>query len=330
MWRPIEQRSSEPALAALEQSLPRMLVGSPKVAREASRVAAQYGIQEVEPAAARADALLALAALKDSQLDGAVDASLTDDQPAVRAAAREVLFAQRPEAGLPALGKATLEGELIERQRALQLLAESRVVGTNEVISQGLDKLLAGEFPEGARLELLEAAARRADGSIKQKLARYEEAKPADDPLRAYRETLVGGDAERGRRIFFERGEVSCVRCHKAQGVGGDVGPELTKIGAEKDRQYLLESIVLPNKAIAKNFESILVITDDGLSHSGIVREETERELRLMTADGKLLTLAKESIEERQPTKSAMPEDLVKHLNKRELRDLVEFLSGLK
>lgn len=342
MWRPIEKRSSEPALAALKQSLPRMLVGSPKVSREASRVAAQYGIQEVgptlaamlgdkqQPAAARADALLALAALKDSQLDRAVEASLADEQAAVRAAAREVLFARRPEAGLQALGKAALGGELIERQRALQLLAESRLVGTNEIISQGLDQLQAGEFPEGARLDLLEAAARRADGSIKQKLARYEEAKPSGDPLNPFRETLVGGDAERGRKIFFERGEVSCVRCHKAQGVGGDVGPELTKIGAEKDRQYLLESIVLPNKAIAKNFESILVITDDGLSHSGIVREETERELRLMTADGKLLTLAKESIEERQPTKSAMPEDLTKHLSKRELRDLVEFLSGLK
>ena len=49
-----------------------------------------------------------------------------------------------------------------------------------------------------------------------------------------------------------------------------------------------------------------------------------------MTAEGKLVTVAKESIEERKPTKSAMPEDLTKYLTKQELRDLVEFLASLK
>ena len=50
------------------------------------------------------------------------------------------------------------------------------------------------------------------------------------------------------------------MRCHKIAGRGGDVGPDLSKIGGEKTRAYLLESIVLPNKAIAKNFESVEVV----------------------------------------------------------------------
>ena len=49
-----------------------------------------------------------------------------------------------------------------------------------------------------------------------------------------------------------------------------------------------------------------------------------------MTAEGKLLTVPKERIDEREPGKSAMPEDSIKHLSKPELRDLVEFLAGLK
>ena len=53
------------------------------------------------------------------------------------------------------------------------------------------------------------------------------------------------------KKIFFERTQVSCVRCHKFDGHGGDVGPVLDKLGPE-DRKYLLEAIVKPNAAIAK------------------------------------------------------------------------------
>lgn len=342
MYRPLAERSAEPALAALKTSLAGILRGSPKVAQEAAKVAAQFGLSEVGPtllallndkqqaAPARADALLALAALKDSKLDEAVTASLADDHAAVRAAAREVLFAKKPEAALAKLAEAVEKGDVIERQSALALLKESRVVGTNDIIAKAMAELVADTFPAEARLELIEAANRRADGQIKQQLAKYEATKAKDDPIATYRETLVGGSAERGRKLFYEKAQLSCVRCHKAQGVGGDVGPELTKIAVEKNREYLLESIVVPNKAIAKNFESVLVITDGGLQHSGIVRSEDDKELRLMTAEGKIVAVPKDSIEERQPTKSAMPEDLTKHLTKAELRDLVEFLSTLK
>jgi quinoprotein glucose dehydrogenase len=49
-----------------------------------------------------------------------------------------------------------------------------------------------------------------------------------------------------------------------------------------------------------------------------------------MTAEGKLVSLKKDDIEQRKEGKSAMPEDLTKHLSRRDLRDLVEFLSSLK
>lgn len=342
MHRPIAERSGEPALAALKTALPGILRGTPKVSQEAAKVAAQFGLKEVgptllallqdkqQPADSRADALLALAALKDSKLEAAVSAALNDASAPVRAAAREVLFQQQPEANLAKLADAVARGESIERQSALALLRDSRVAGASEIIGQALDQLLAGSFPAEARLELVEAAAKHAEGPNKQKLAQYEATKSKDDALAGYRETLAGGSAERGRKIFFEKGQVSCVRCHKSQGTGGDVGPELTKLGGEKPREYLLEAIVLPNKTIAKNFESVLVITDGGLQYSGIVKSEDDQQLQLMTAEGKLVTIAKDEIDERAPTKSAMPEDLTKHLTKQELRDLVEYLSTLK
>ena len=49
-----------------------------------------------------------------------------------------------------------------------------------------------------------------------------------------------------------------------------------------------------------------------------------------MTAEGKPVAVKKADIDDRRATKSAMPDDFATKLSKRELRDLVEFLSGLK
>ena len=122
------------------------------------------------------------------------------------------------------------------------------------------------------------------------------------------------------------------MRCHKARGTGGDVGPDLTKLTADplKTRRYLLDAIVQPNKDIAKGFDSVVILTADGGVLSGIVKQETTDRVDLMTAEGKLLSIKKDEIEERKPGKSPMPEDLVKHLTKFELRDLIAYLASLK
>ena len=142
--------------------------------------------------------------------------------------------------------------------------------------------------------------------------------------------TLAGGDAERGRRVFFEKSEVSCSRCHIAGGHGGEVGPNLSKIGNEKPRDYLLMALVQPNKDIAKGFETLVVETDEGKVISGIVKQETATHLSLMTPEAKLIEIPKASIVEQARGKSGMPEDLVKKLTRREVRDLIEYLAGNK
>jgi quinoprotein glucose dehydrogenase len=61
-----------------------------------------------------------------------------------------------------------------------------------------------------------------------------------------------------------------------------------------------------------------------------VLKGEDSKEVRLMTPEGALLTVPKKQIEERRTGKSAMPDDLTKHLTRREVRDLVEFLASLK
>jgi len=226
-----------------------------------------------------------------------------------------------------------LKGEIVERQAALSSLANFTQSGTNGILSKALDELVAGSFPAAARLELVEAARRRASSDIKSKLAKYEGGLPPEDAaVSPYLDCLEGGDAERGHKIFRERTEVSCVRCHRVAGSGGDVGPDLTKLAADpaKTRKYLLESLVAPNKVIAKGFESVLVLDSSGSTYTGIIKKESDEKIDLMTAEGRLISLAKDDIEQRRPAKSAMPDELAKKLTKFEVRDLVEFLATLK
>src|SRR5262249_33279970 len=151
----------------------------------------------------------------------------------------------------------------------------------------------------------------------------------------AYREALAGGNARRGRAVFTDKAETECLRCHKARArggeiPGGEVGPDLSGVGGQHDRAYILESIVDPTKQIAQAFESVVLATSDGQVITGVFRGEDDKAVHLMTAEGKPVDVPKDSIEERKRGPSAMPADLAPKLSKSELRDLVEFLSTLK
>ena len=92
----------------------------------------------------------------------------------------------------------------------------------------------------------------------------------------------------------------------------------------------MLESVLSPDKKIAQGFESVVLATGDGKVHTGILRGEDAKEVRLMTAEGKSVTVSKDLIEERKRGPSAMPADVAAKLSKTELRDLIEYLASLK
>jgi quinoprotein glucose dehydrogenase len=349
-------RPAADAAAALRGSLAGLFSGPNRVRQEASRVAARLGIKEVgpalmalltdrkRPASVRVEALRGLDALHDARLEQAVELAVKDEQPVLRHAGRAVLARLHPKAGLKLLDRVLREGESqpdsvtaeqklkinrTARQGAFAILGTMKGQDAEGLLGRWMDDLLAKKLEPGLHLDLLEAARASSSTAIKQQLARFEAERPRGDHLTAWREALVGGDAEEGRRIFLHKAEVSCLRCHKVAGQGGDVGPDLSGIGARQNREYLLESLVDPNRQIAKGFETVVLTTTKGKTVAGIVKAEDRKSVKLMTAEGKLVIVAKKDIDERQTGKSAMPDDVVKHLSRRELRDLVEFLASL-
>ncbi len=342
LYRPLPARPQEDAALAVRANLGAIFTGPNKVRADGAKLAAQFGIKEVSPflmeitadlgrtAVVRVEALKALTALNDSQLPAAMKLALADKDPRVRTEGRRILAKIEPQAVLAELTTALDSGTTIDRQGALAILADLNQPGSAELLDSWIDKLLAKQVPPDFQLDLIEAAAKRNSAILAKKLAQYEANRPAGDPLGKWSESLQGGDAENGKRIFFDRSEVSCLRCHKVQGAGGEVGPDLTGIGTKQKREYLLESIVLPDKQIAQGFETVVLTLLDGKVKSGILKSEDAKQVRLMTPEGTVVVVSVADIDTRTRGPSAMPADLIRHLSRRDLRDLVEFLAALK
>jgi putative heme-binding domain-containing protein len=141
-------------------------------------------------------------------------------------------------------------------------------------------------------------------------------------------EVKAHGDAARGERVF-RRMELTCLKCHAIAGAGGVVGPDMTSIGASAQTDYLIESLLTPNKAIKEGYHAITVLSTNGSVKSGQKVRESETEIVLRTADDEEVTIPVAEIEEQSPAGSLMPAGLTDELPHGEFLDLVRFLSEL-
>lgn len=354
IYQPLPERDGKAAIEAVHGVMGSLLSGPDQLRKEAVATATKLGIRDIGPAlwtllrdeqragSVRAEALRGLAALKDHELDKAIDTGLTSSSAPVRIAARQVLADTRPDKAFAVLEAALGQGALADKQAAYATLATLRHERANALLHSHVEQLAAGKLPATVWLDVLEAAlqrvtaAKKAPGAddriraIDLKLQEFAKMQPATDALVAWRECLHGGNAEKGRDLFLYHAAASCVRCHKLNGVGGEVGPELAGIGSKQNRTYLLEALVLPDKQIAKGFDSIVLELKNGKSVTGVLKTEDANEIKLITAEGQTLTVLKTQIDERRRGKSPMPEDLHQKISKRELRDLVEFLTELQ
>ena len=151
---------------------------------------------------------------------------------------------------------------------------------------------------------------------------------PTPDEVKTLVADLVKGDPVRGEAIF-RRKELQCMACHAYGGAGGQVGPDLTSIGASAQPDYLVESLLLPNKAVKEGYNAIRVVTADDKVYLGRAVREGNGQLLLLTNEDKQITIPTADIVERGNTKSIMPEALTDPLTKQEFADLARFLTEL-
>lgn len=139
------------------------------------------------------------------------------------------------------------------------------------------------------------------------------------------------GDPARGRELFANEKVTKCALCHKVQGKGGDAGPDLSHIGGKFDRPHLVESLLEPSRQIVEGFRTSVLITTDGRTLTGVVREQSADSIVLYDASGAKLVVANHDIEQRETSLlSLMPEKLETLLTREQFTDLIAYLDTLR
>lgn len=137
---------------------------------------------------------------------------------------------------------------------------------------------------------------------------------------------LPQADIRRGLRVF-QSPAASCLACHRRAYLGGQIGPDLNRIGDARSERDLLESILFPSLTFVRNYEPVSIVTTDGLVHNGIIREETDDDVTVQLDAKKSVRIPLAEIDERHTgTTSVMPAGLEKQLSPQDLADLVKYL----
>lgn len=145
--------------------------------------------------------------------------------------------------------------------------------------------------------------------------------------LRAAPSTPASGDAQNGERIF----RANCSSCHMVNGRGGQLGPDLSRVGSGRPRAALLNKVRGTIDNIRPGYEAVTVVARDGQRIHGVKKNEDEFSIQIMDTHERLQGYLKANLTEivNEP-RSVMPAYDAEQLNDRALDDLLRYLSALR
>jgi len=122
------------------------------------------------------------------------------------------------------------------------------------------------------------------------------------------------------------------VQCHRVNGRGGAIGPDLSLIGRTSARERLVRSIVAPSEDMSPQYQGWEIRTKAGETLTGLQGHlRTDGGATLLSFDGQEIKLSGDHVQSfRALDRSLMPEGLAALHSVEELRDLVTFLEDLR
>ena len=372
VYRPFSSNPARPAREAAVALYERLLEGEREDLLGATMaLVGHYEIDQAAPALVRlarsrekgepirSAALEALSDIGGPTALETVLESLDSPSSRLRAVALRMLARLDPSAVTSRIEKTLREGEMLEKQAALELLSELGTTETQALLLVLMEELQEKTLDPAIQLDVLEACGASKVPEIQARAAGFEEQAEQWDDFGLYRTAIAGGDERIGRAVFFFNSGADCKRCHVINEVGGGmVGPDLTDVNERLTREEILESVVYPNRTIAEGYETVDIILKDGRDFSGRVLREDEEKLVLEqdisfyefeSEDGlephsqvdviaeevpspltEEVVIPKQNIRIRRSSQSGMPEDVVDSLQLPQLRDLIAFLANEK
>jgi putative heme-binding domain-containing protein len=276
----------------------------------------------------RAAFLSSLADLNTPKLAFILEKGMNDTSKIVRGIALSNLNKIEIAASqLPAITKPIFDkGSQSEQQALLQSMSKMKPANTSAILADLIEKMVDNKLPTGIKLDLMEAV----EATNEEKLiAKLDALKVKGTLTDEYKEALFGGSVTDGRNIFQYNSTVQCVRCHIVGGEGTNVGPNLKGVASRLTREQLLQALIEPSARIAPGYGTTNFVLTDGQEVSGSIISETDELVQLKTNDAEPLRIPVTRIKSRENLPSGMP-PMGSLMSKREIRDMVEYLSSLK
>ena len=298
----------------------------PAVARLRGRFEAAAGVvrDEAKPAAERVAAADLLAVAPFDVAGPALAAALTASTPGDVQAAAVRALAAHPDPGVaplllgpwagyaPGLRAAVLDALTVRPDRAVALLdaVAAKAVAAGE-LPPALVQQLKAHPAAAVRAKAAAVLAGSVDPDRAKVVAAY---RPAFDRK---------ADPARGKELF----KAHCAACHKLDGVGHEVGPNLLAALPNKSPDDFLVAVFDPNREVDPRYVGYQATTADGRVLTGVVAAETPAGVTLRRADGAEETVRRADLEGLRSTRlSLMPEGLEKQLGPQDVADLFGYL----
>ncbi|MCA9035334.1 MAG: c-type cytochrome [Planctomycetaceae bacterium] len=313
------------SLAALIEKPP---AGLEEAARSMDQMMQQAVAVVTDGRQTEADRLVAVRLLpyqSPAALTEATAALLRPDQPlSLQTAAMETIRGTgRSDLALMALNQWNTLRPQVRSQVLSQLLVRSET--TTTLLQRMLEgKVAASVISIDQRLRLLQ----HKDDSIRQmatELFGGNVSANRQEVATQYSAALtLKSDAQAGAKVF----EKSCSKCHRIDGVGHQVGPDISDTRS-RARDALLYDILDPNRRVDPQYSDYVVVTSDGRTFNGLMVSETPDAVVLRQAEAIQQTVLRTDIEEIHSTnRSLMPEGIEKDVSVQQMADLLEFLKS--
>jgi putative membrane-bound dehydrogenase-like protein len=214
---------------------------------------------------------------------------------------------------------------------AVRSAATDVIVSRESWLGTFLDAIEKETIPaadlDPARVKLLE---KHPNAKVRERIqtfaSKHKTGKRAD-VLAAYQSALtLQGDAARGKPIFTK----ICANCHKLEGAGHEIGPNLATL-QNRGADTILLNVLDPNREVNPQYVNYLVVTKEGKTLTGIIAAETASSITLKRAEGITETVLRLDIDELKSTGlSIMPEGVEKEINQQAMADLIAYLLSVK
>jgi putative heme-binding domain-containing protein len=139
------------------------------------------------------------------------------------------------------------------------------------------------------------------------------------------------GDAARGKTLFDGKGQ--CATCHRVNGKGPRLAPDLSEVGATRPLPELFQALLDPDvtiRTIRPGNRFFRVVTRDGATMTGRLMNQDSFSVQLLDANERLVSLLKANLREFGYVKNSPMPSVRDKLSAQEVDDLVGYLVTLK